>query len=137
VLLLGLLVPSLALAQGAAPAPAPAPTVQTQPQAAQPLGIPDLDTLIPAGQGSATGRMIQIILAVTVQAADFPSPTGTVWVTYGSRSTSVRLRASDAGSVTATLAKLPKGTYTVHVVYVSDDSRVGSGAAAPLRLTVR
>lgn len=66
VLLLGLLVPSLALAQGAAPAPAPAPTVQTQPQAAQPLGIPDLDTLIPAGEGSATGRMIQIILAVTV-----------------------------------------------------------------------
>ena len=76
-------------------------------------------------------------VAVTVQAADFTSPTGTVWVTYGSRSTSVPLRVSDNGSVTVTLAKLPKGTYTVQVVYVSDDSRVGSGAAAPLRLTVR
>lgn len=76
-------------------------------------------------------------VAVTVRAADFASPTGTVWVTYGSRSTSVPLRASDNGSVTVTLAKLPKGTYTVQVVYVSDDSRVGSGIAAPLRLTVR
>ncbi|WP_081844533.1 glycosyl hydrolase 53 family protein [Cellulomonas sp. URHE0023] len=76
-------------------------------------------------------------VAVTVQAADFTSPTGRVTVTYGSRSTSVALRASDDGSVTVTLGKLPKGTYTVHVVYVSDDSRVGSGAAAPLRLTVR
>jgi arabinogalactan endo-1,4-beta-galactosidase len=76
-------------------------------------------------------------VAVTVQAADFASPTGTVWVTYGSRSTSVPLRASDHGSVTVTLAKLPKGTYSVRVVYVSTDSRVGSGVAAPLRLTVR
>ena len=68
---------------------------------------------------------------------DFASPTGTVWVTYGSRSTSVPLRASDNGSVTVTLAKLPRGTYTVRVLYVSSDSRIGSGAAAPLTLTVR
>ena len=59
-----LLVPSFALAQGS-PAPAPpAPAGQAPPQ--QPLAFPDLNELIPPGQGSATGRIIQILLAVTV-----------------------------------------------------------------------
>jgi len=65
-LLLMLALPSLALAQGApSPAPqTPPPAGQTQPQ--QPLAFPDLNELIPPGQGSATGRIIQILLAVTV-----------------------------------------------------------------------
>lgn len=63
VLLLALLWPSLALAQGAAPAP---PASAAQPQAQQPLGLPDLNALIPEGQGSATGRIIQILIGVTV-----------------------------------------------------------------------
>ena len=63
-LLLALLLPGLALAQGAAPAPPPAG--QTQPQAQQTLAFPDLESLIPEGQGSATGRIIQVLLAVTV-----------------------------------------------------------------------
>lgn len=62
--LLLLAMPSLALAQGAAtPAPQP-PAGATEAQT--PLGFPDLETLIPAGQGSATGRIIQILIAVTV-----------------------------------------------------------------------
>jgi flagellar biosynthetic protein FliP len=59
--LLALLVPSLALAQGAPPAP---PAGQTQPQ--DTLQLPSLDQLIPPGQGTATGRIIQLLLAVTV-----------------------------------------------------------------------
>lgn len=63
-LVLMLLLPGLALAQGAGtPAPQP-PAGATEAQA--PLAFPDLDQLIPAGQGSATGRIVQILIAVTV-----------------------------------------------------------------------
>ncbi len=61
-LVLMLTLPCLALAQGA-PAPSP-PGAATEAQA--PLGLPDLGALIPEGQGSATGRIIQILIAVTV-----------------------------------------------------------------------
>jgi flagellar biosynthetic protein FliP len=56
ILALVLLLPCLAMAQDAPAVPGP--------QA--PLGLPDLDQLIPAGQGSATGRIIQLLIAVTV-----------------------------------------------------------------------
>ncbi len=53
-----------AVAQDAAPAPgAGAPTT---PDAQPSLAFPDLEALIPEGQGSATGRIIQLLIAVTV-----------------------------------------------------------------------
>lgn len=65
-LLLAFLLPGLALAQGANPTP-PAPQPPAGQTQAQPsLAFPDLNSLIPEGQGSATGRIIQILLAVTV-----------------------------------------------------------------------
>lgn len=62
-LLLALLLPCLAFAQGAPPA---TPSPGGQPQVQEPLAFPDLDQLIPAGQGTATGRIIQVLMAVTV-----------------------------------------------------------------------
>lgn len=65
VLALLIFLPVTAWAQGAAPAPPPS-AGNVQPQAQEPLQFPSLDTLVPAGQGTATGRIIQVLLAVTV-----------------------------------------------------------------------
>jgi flagellar biosynthetic protein FliP len=62
-----MLLPAVAFAQGASPAPAPAagqpPAAAAQSQS--PLSF-NLDELIPEGQGSATGRIIQVLIGVTV-----------------------------------------------------------------------
>lgn len=73
---------------------------------------------------------------VTVSAPPLTGPTGSIRVTYGSRTTVVALPASAKGKVTVTLPKLPKGTYTVKASFVSSDSRLTDAAAAPLTLRV-
>lgn len=63
-------------------------------------------------------------------------PTGTVTVHYGSKSKSVKLTAAAKGSVTVTLPKLKKGSYTVYATY-SGSSRFASDSSSTAKLTVR
>lgn len=72
---------------------------------------------------------------VVVAATGVPAPTGFVKVTYGSRSTTVTLKAADRGRVTVTLPSLPRGVHSLTVRYGSDAS-VQAGTAGPLRLRV-
>jgi len=75
----------------------------------------------------ASGQTGKVTVTVSAQGA---TPTGKVTVKAGTRSTSVTLKAADAGKVTVSLPRLPVGKHQVSVVYAGDALVAGRTVSA-------
>ncbi|MBT0995332.1 glycosyl hydrolase 53 family protein [Cellulomonas sp. DKR-3] len=90
-------------------------------------------TVTAADPTVTTGEQAEVTVHVTAGTTE--RPTGTVTLTYGTRTATSLLRAADDGTATFTLPRLAAGTYPLSAAY-EGDAKVVPGAADGAALTV-